>query len=228
LGYGLYFWHQRKSSERELLGMNKMVKDTLLPLALLLLVSALPLQAEIYKWVDETGGVHYSQTPPPEPPKRGTETIRITPHPASAATAPSEAKSCGSITLPARRSDPITSLAMYRQAIAVWQKYIDENLTSSDAALQKGVADRRCAIAAANSELQALSGVEQSLNSNYEQVRSEMEELQQRIRECDEPEWADDELSATACKQQYQARLTQLETMRRVLEGSKKMLQPTE
>lgn len=220
-----------KTVEHTHLGVGaKGVAAVLLSLALLLL-SALPVQAEIYKWVDEKGQVNYTQTPPPDRKKHDIETISITPSPVAAPTvpdAPAAAQSCGSITLPARRLDPVANLLMYRQARAIWQKYIDENLSSSDAAIQKGVADRRCAIAAANSELQALSSVEQRLNSNYEQVRAELEALQQNIKACDEPDRADEELSAAACRQQYQERQTQLETMLHALEGPKKMLEQGE
>jgi hypothetical protein len=46
-------------------------------LPVLLLLVALPLQAEqVYRWVDADGGVHYSATPPPGQPAE-EETLRV-------------------------------------------------------------------------------------------------------------------------------------------------------
>jgi hypothetical protein len=192
-----------------------------LPLALLLMVVALPSQAEFYKWTDESGQVHYTQTPPPE---QQAEKITVdTGTAAPVAMTPTEkegVKVCGSLILPARRLDPVTSVAMYRQAIALWQKYIDENGKKSDEASQQGVTDRRCAIAYANRELQALSEVEQGINTNYQDARDELDDLQQQVAACDEAEG-----SVAACKQQHQSRIQQLNKMLRTLEQRKKMIE---
>ena len=172
------------------MGVNKIMENLknrthsrgamMLSLGLLLMLVAQPSQAEFYKWTDESGQVHYTQTPPPE---QSAEKIRIDTHtPTSSAIPPTkrgEVKSCGSITLPAKRLDPMTNIVMFRQAIAIWQKYLDENSAKSDAASRQGVTDRRCAIEYANKELQALNGVEQDINTNYERVRDELEALQE-------------------------------------------------
>jgi hypothetical protein len=195
-------------------------------LALLLILGAWPAQAEIYKWVDEGGQVNYSQNPPPDPKKQETETIRLAPAPVSAPApaTPEGARSCGFITLPGKMLDPVSNIALWRQAIAVWQKYIDEKAADGDDAVKRGIADRRCAIAHAKGELQALSQTEQNLNNNYERVRDELAELEQRLAQCGEPQEEDEERSTAVCQAEHQPRITQLKTMLRVLEGQKKMI----
>ncbi|MEN8171144.1 MAG: DUF4124 domain-containing protein [Pseudomonadota bacterium] len=201
-------------------------------LALLLLLTAFPSLADYYKWVDESGQVHYTQKPPPDPQKHQIEKITVDTHtPAPTALPPADkggVRHCGSITLPAKRPDSVTSIAMFRQAIAIWQKYLDENAGKSDEAIQQGIKDRTCAIAYANSELQALSEVEQGLESNYQSVSGELEELQQRVKECDDPDRADEEFSAAECKRQHQPRIAQLQKILRSLEGTRKVLKPEE
>ena len=90
------------------------------------------------------------------------------------------------------------------------------------------MADRRCAIAYANKELQSLSDVESRLINNYESVRDELADLEQQVAQCDFPAEGDDDLSVEECKSQHQLRLGQLKTMLRELEGRKKMLEPAE
>lgn len=62
-----------------------------LPFALVLLLLAPTVVAQVYKWTDAHGTVHYSETPPPQ----GTAFKRITPtgieQPAAAAATPSQA-----------------------------------------------------------------------------------------------------------------------------------------
>jgi hypothetical protein len=198
-------------------------------LVLLLMVTALSAQVDVYKWTNERGDVHYSQGPPADPQTQPSVKMKLdarVPTPdATPPVAQEGIKSCGSITLPANRLDPVTNIVMFRQAIAVWQKYLDENAANSDAAIQKGMTDRRCAIAYANKELQVLSEVEQGMTANYERVRNELAELQQQIDECDLPDREEGEPIAAECKQQYQPRMTQLKEMLRKLEGPKKMLE---
>lgn len=62
------------------------------PLALCLLV--LPAWADLYKWTDENGKVHYSDQPPPTTIKK-TETIKPEKHPAQAAAPTGDAKPAG-------------------------------------------------------------------------------------------------------------------------------------
>jgi hypothetical protein len=193
------------------------------------MVATLPAQAEVYKWTDESGAVHYSQTPPPDPQTQPSQIMKIDTRTPESGTTPPVAtegvKSCGSITLPTNRLDPVTNIVMFRQAIAVWQKYLDENAANSDAAILKGMTDRRCAIAYANKELQALSEVEQGMTANYERVANELAALRRQVDECDLPDREEGEPSAVECKQQYQPRMTQLKEMLRKLEGPKKMLE---
>lgn len=217
--------------------MEKMTNDlrsravVVLPLTLLLLLIASPSQAEVnnsmaefYKWTDESGQVHYTQTAPPE---QQAEKVKVnTTTPASSQgglspTAKEGVNTCGTLILPARRLDPVTSVAMYRQAIALWQKYIEENGSKSDDISQQGVSERRCAIAHANKELQALSEVEQGINTNYQDARDELDDLQQQVTECDEADGP-----VAACKEQYQVRIQQLNKMLRTLEQRKKMIEP--
>jgi hypothetical protein len=51
--------------------------------ALLLLVLAAPAQAQVYRWTDAGGGVHYSNTPPPAGVRAQTLNIDARPGPAS-------------------------------------------------------------------------------------------------------------------------------------------------
>jgi hypothetical protein len=58
-------------------------------LTLALLVAALPVWGAVYKWVDESGKVHYSDQPPPTQGAKKAETIRTPkPAPATPAAAP--------------------------------------------------------------------------------------------------------------------------------------------
>lgn len=195
----------------------------------LLMVATLPtlaesdkLKAEFYKWTDESGQVHYTQNPPPE---QQAEKITVdTGTAAPVAMTPTEkegVKVCGSLILPSRRLDPVTSVSTYRQAIALWQKYIEDNGSKSDEASLQGVSERHCAIAYANRELEALSEVEQGINTNYQDARDELDDLQQQVTECDEAGG-----SVEACKQQHQSRIEQLNKMLRTLEQRKKMIEP--
>ena len=204
-----------------------------LPLTLLLLLVASPSQAEVnnsmaefYKWTDESGQVHYTQTAPPEQQAEKVKVNTTTPASSQGGLSPTEKEgvnTCGTLILPARRLDPVTSVAMYRQAIALWQKYIEENGSKSDDISQQGVSERRCAIAYANKELQALSEVEQGINANYQDARDELDDLQQQVAACDEGDGP-----VAACKQQFQARIQQLEKMLRTLGETKKMIEPKE
>lgn len=55
---------------------NNMAYRFLLPL--LLALAALPAEARLYKWVDENGKVHYTDTPPPESASRGNAELSKT------------------------------------------------------------------------------------------------------------------------------------------------------
>ena len=193
-------------------------------LSLALLLSASPSQAEFYKWTDESGQVHYTQTPPPE---QQAEKIEVKTGTASPVVAPPMEKDgvtrCGSISLPKKRLDPVTNIAMFKQARAIWQKYIDENDKKSDEASLQGVIDRRCAIGYANRELQALSEVEQDMNANYERIREELEELGQSVKACEDPDTRDEGLSMATCKQQHRPRIQQLKKMQRGMVAPERM-----
>ena len=206
------------------MGVNRMMEKTKnsLPysmaavLSLALLLSASPSQAEFYKWTDESGQIHYTQTPPPE---QQAEKIEVKTGRATTTAAPPTEKDgvlvCGSLTLPKKRLDAVTNIAMFKQARAIWQKYIDENDKKSDEASLQGVTDRRCAIGYANKELQALSDVEQDMNINYQRIREELEELRQSVKACEDPDTRDEGLSMAACKQQHRPRMQQLKKMQR-------------
>ena len=184
-------------------------------------------QAEIYKWTDESGQTHYSSTPPPEQKKQAQKLELNTRVPGGGAMPPSEKDGkllCGSLILPADRLDPMTNIAMYREAIAIWQKYIDENYGKSDEATLQGIKDRRCAIAYANDKLRALSDVEQDLQNSYQRVTDELEELQEQVAQCSE----EGEMTPAQCKQQHQSRIKELETMKKRLEGPSKVVRPAE
>jgi hypothetical protein len=200
--------------------------------ALLLMAAAISAQAQIYKWSDESGQIHYSQSPPPNGDGLQVEKISVdsrTPSPSTLPPVNEEGvRHCGSLALPANRPDPVTNIAMFKQAIEVWQKFIDENLDKSDKAALKAIEERRCAIAYARQQLQALSGVEQDIEANYQRVSDELEELQQQVAECDEQAAEDEAFSAAQCKQQYQPRIEQLETMLHRLEGPRKAIQPAQ
>ncbi len=200
--------------------------------ALLMMLITQPSQADFYKWTDESGQVHYSQQPPPDGQKHQTEKLRVdTRTPPPLAEPPTEkdgVKYCGSLILPAKKLNAVTNIAMYRQAIAIWQKYLDENKAKSDAETRQGIADRRCAIAYANRELQALSEVEQGLNTNYERVTSELEELQQQVAQCDERQGEDEAFSVAECKRPHQPRIKELEKMLRGMVRPEPVVQPAE
>ncbi len=204
---------------------NSLRKRIALGLTLGLMLAAGPSQAEFYKWTDESGQVHYTQTPPP---KQQAEKIKVDTGTPTSAVIPLEEKRdgpkvCGTLTLPQKRLDAVTNIAMYRNAIGIWQKYIDDNEKKSDEASLQGVADRHCAIEYANRELQALSEVEQGMNTNYESIRGELEELRQSVTACEDPDARDEELSMEACKRQYQPRIHQLEKMQRGMVAPEKM-----
>ncbi len=204
-----------------------------LPLSLLLMLFALPVQAEsqkaqaqFYKWTDESGQVHYTQSPPPAQQAEKIQLKTGTSNKKPAVAPPTEKDGvlvCGSLILPKKRLDPVTNIAMFKQARAIWQKYIDENSEKDDEASRQGVSDRRCAIGYAEQELRALSEVEQDINTNYERVTEELEELRQSVKACEDPDTRDEELSVAACKQQYQPRIQQLEIMQRRMVAPEKM-----
>lgn len=199
-------------------------------LTLLIMAAAVSVQAEIYKWTDNRGQIHYTQSPPPNADVLQVERISVdnrTPSPSALPPVNEDGvRHCGSLALPASRPDPVTTIAMYKQAIEVWQKYIDENLDKLDEATLKAIEDRQCAIEYAWLQLQGLSGVEQDIEDNYRRVSDELEELQQLVAECDEQAAEDETFSAAECKRQYQPRIDELETMLRGLEGPMKAIQP--
>lgn len=197
-------------------------------LGLLLLGMPLLAQAEIYKWVDENGLTQYSERPP-ETAGKEAEVINIdrrTPDAVPSALPQNkvERPSCGRVSLPADLPDPVANILQFRQVMGIWQAFLDENIDKKDANSLQNIKDIRCAIDYGNRKLQELSEAEQQLNSNYESASEELDELQQRVAECDQQEGESEGTSAAQCKQQYTQRITELKEILRNLEGSKKAL----
>ncbi len=196
-------------------------------LAVGLSVQAESIKAEYYKWTDAEGQVHYSQKPPPE---QQAEELKLKIHtpspPAESPKKSEEVKVCGSLTLPPKRPDPISNIAMYRNGIKVWQKYINDRKDSRDQEALKGVADRQCAIDYARGELETLSQAEQQLQTNYEEASEELAERRQLLNDCDEIEEGEDRQIAVAeCRGEHRTRVEQLEKILRSLEQPRKILQ---
>ena len=200
--------------------------------AALMLLVAMSAQGEVYKWVDESGQVHYSQTPPP----KGGQVERLdlktktpTSEPSTQAAGQESAMpDCGSITLPRKMASPVARIAQLKEAVAVWQKYLDENSDSTDKAVQQRMEDRRCAIDYAKGELQSLSEVAEKLEENYQRVSEELEELQAQLEACNEPQREEGGPSVAECRSQYNERISALKKMKRTLEASNKSLKQGE
>ncbi len=194
-------------------------------LTIMVLGTAAPAQAGVYKWMDESGQVHYSETPPPQLKPDQVKRIEVKtdtpeqPPTVSPVSASSEAPlKCGSITLPQNIPSPVARLAQLKQARAIWQKYLEENSGSSDAEILQRVDDRRCAIEYANRELQALSEVEADVERNYQLVSDELEDLEARVRECEESQPEEGEPTVAECRRQYERRISELKKMQRSLQ----------
>lgn len=91
------------------------------PFVILLLLLAAPAHAQVYRWVDSRGTVHYSDDPPPEAAKARKLAIRAQPGPPSADTMECHSLRCQGERMEARqaRRDVLEAhLAAERVALA--------------------------------------------------------------------------------------------------------------
>lgn len=193
------------------------------------LLWGVPVQAGVYKWVDAEGQVHYSQQPPEQEAQRlevlrveGGSKGQVTPQTTQAK------MECGRVTPPQQVLDPVANILRWRQATTIWQQAIDENKERDDAEARQLISELNCAINHAKRELAVLEAEQEGINENHEKVTKELEELQQSIAACDDPERDEDAPPAEECRRQYQQRLEELQTMKKQLDGRKKMLEQGE
>jgi serine protease Do len=76
-----------------MIDMNKTMRCSLITLVIAIFFGVQTIHAKVYKWVDENGKVHFTDTPPPTQSKEETEVVNIKPKKAtSAANFPAVAK----------------------------------------------------------------------------------------------------------------------------------------
>jgi ribosomal protein L19E len=106
-----------------------MLHKSLLPALVLigaLLLPAGDAAAQLYKWVDENGQVHFSQTPPPAVTATNPtfQSVNINARPARAVHPERTGSTlrCGSMMLPQERSDPAIYIANLRRTLDSYQE----------------------------------------------------------------------------------------------------------
>lgn len=151
--------------------------------------------AEVYKWVDENGRVHFSQRPPAAA-NQSVEAMDVKSRSGIKPVEISGTLMCGSMRLPGPDDDPVIQLANIQGNLPAWKKYLDDTnrqlgrlMATGRASAQSLVRERerideyKCAIAWGEEQLRDLKGTREELVTQTERVRAEYEAI---LAECGE------------------------------------------
>ena len=182
-------------------GLARFTKPALIAVCLVCVSPSVA--AKMYKWVDEQGNTHYTQTPPPKSAQQGKQ---LNVHTGSAVTVQKKGRKyyCGKHALPKVSENAAAAIARLQDHIARWEeniirskenreKYIKSNArrstrSSFSAQLRehdREIAQRECQIKWGKQKLASFDDEKASIVKHHEELETLREQVErQKISAC--------------------------------------------